>query len=243
MYEVRCGTCGPVAAPQSVPVEVGLSDGTYTQITSGLNEGDQVVVQMSNASNNNNFRGFGGGGGMPRAIWRRGAAHSRMVDDRSSQDETFFGIVILILIIAALVFGGYRFYQTDSRGLRWRTLRHGTFTQFVAAQRGNLSSASQWWVSWRRRKVRTSRSNKTGGTAPLLTLGVAAGNTVKPARCWRRSIRLRINRRWTRPRATCRRPRRSSPISRRLPPTRDSAGRTGHCEGRETRSAGKECAG
>ncbi len=54
----------PSAAPQSVPVETGLSDGTYTQIVRGLNFGDQVVVQMSaGTSNNNNFRI--GGGGLP----------------------------------------------------------------------------------------------------------------------------------------------------------------------------------
>jgi hypothetical protein len=51
-----------------VPVEVGLSDGSYTQITRGLNDGDKVVVELTAAqSNNNNFRGFGeiGGGGPP----------------------------------------------------------------------------------------------------------------------------------------------------------------------------------
>ncbi len=54
----------PSAAPQSVPVETGLSDGTYTQIVRGLNFGDQVVVEMSaGTSNNNNFR-IGGGGGI-----------------------------------------------------------------------------------------------------------------------------------------------------------------------------------
>ncbi len=37
----------PEAEPQAVPVQTGLSNGTYTQITAGLNEGDQVVVQLS----------------------------------------------------------------------------------------------------------------------------------------------------------------------------------------------------
>jgi HlyD family secretion protein len=53
----------PNAPPQSVPVQIGLSDGTNTQITGGLNEGDQVVVQLSNSTSNNNFRGGGGGVG------------------------------------------------------------------------------------------------------------------------------------------------------------------------------------
>jgi HlyD family secretion protein len=61
MYQVQVAdSVNPAAEPQSVPVEVGLSDGTYTQITRGLNEGDQVVVEMTSSSNNN-FRGFGGG--------------------------------------------------------------------------------------------------------------------------------------------------------------------------------------
>ncbi len=55
----------PAAEPQSVPVQTGLSDGTYTQITAGLNEGDQVVVQMSTTtgtnSSRNSVRSFGGG--------------------------------------------------------------------------------------------------------------------------------------------------------------------------------------
>lgn len=46
----------------AVPVEVGLSNGTYTQITKGLNAGDQVVVQYSASDSNNAFRNFGGGG-------------------------------------------------------------------------------------------------------------------------------------------------------------------------------------
>ncbi|MDH7487853.1 MAG: hypothetical protein QHJ81_16465, partial [Anaerolineae bacterium] len=37
---------GDASEPQAVPVEVGLSDGVYTQIVRGLNEGDQVVVQV-----------------------------------------------------------------------------------------------------------------------------------------------------------------------------------------------------
>ena len=48
------------AQPQSVPVEIGLSNGVYTQIVRGLNLGDQVVVQMQ-TSQTQQF-GFPGGG-------------------------------------------------------------------------------------------------------------------------------------------------------------------------------------
>jgi hypothetical protein len=70
LYEVLVAESDdPAAQAVSVPVEVGLSDGTYTQITKGLNEGDRVVVQMQSTtgqSNNSRFGGgfiqFGGGG-------------------------------------------------------------------------------------------------------------------------------------------------------------------------------------
>jgi hypothetical protein len=48
-------------APEAVPVEIGLSDGTYTQITKGLNAGDQVVVQLSSGSSSSTPRNMGGG--------------------------------------------------------------------------------------------------------------------------------------------------------------------------------------
>ncbi|MGB8646169.1 MAG: hypothetical protein WCF84_13095, partial [Anaerolineae bacterium] len=49
-------------SPVAVPVEVGLSDGTYTQIVKGLNVGDQVVVQMQSTTGvSNSNRGPGGG--------------------------------------------------------------------------------------------------------------------------------------------------------------------------------------
>ena len=65
MYQVLVADpADPAAEPQAVPVEVGLSDGAYTQIVRGLNDGDQVVVQMSSADSNNAFGGFGGGGFM-----------------------------------------------------------------------------------------------------------------------------------------------------------------------------------
>ena len=72
MYQVLVpNTADPEGQPEAVPVEVGLSDGTYTQIVRGLNDGDKVVVEMAAAQSNTNFRGFGvlgglGGGGQPR---------------------------------------------------------------------------------------------------------------------------------------------------------------------------------
>ncbi|MBC8448781.1 MAG: HlyD family efflux transporter periplasmic adaptor subunit [Chloroflexi bacterium] len=67
-YQVLVPDRDPQAAPQAVPVEVGLSDGLYTEIVRGLNEGDQVVVQLQ-ASDSTEF-GFGAirglmGGGQP----------------------------------------------------------------------------------------------------------------------------------------------------------------------------------
>ncbi len=45
----------PEGATVAVPVEVGLSDGVNTQITSGLQPGDQVVVQVEAAQTTNPF--------------------------------------------------------------------------------------------------------------------------------------------------------------------------------------------
>jgi HlyD family secretion protein len=59
LYQVLVpNTSDPNGDPIAVPVEVGLSDGTYTQITKGLNPGDQVVIQMTaSSSSGSNFRG------------------------------------------------------------------------------------------------------------------------------------------------------------------------------------------
>ena len=69
MYQVLVpNTMDPAGPPETVPVEVGLSDGSYTQIVRGLNDGDKVMVELSAAQSNNsaNFRGGGGGiMGMP----------------------------------------------------------------------------------------------------------------------------------------------------------------------------------
>jgi HlyD family secretion protein len=62
-YQVLVPANDPDSEPQAVPVEVGLSNGTYTQILRGLNEGDRVVMQLQSAES---FQfGFGGMGGMP----------------------------------------------------------------------------------------------------------------------------------------------------------------------------------
>ena len=49
----------PEGSTVAVPVEVGLSDGVNTQITSGLQPGDQVVVQVEAAQTTNPFGGPG----------------------------------------------------------------------------------------------------------------------------------------------------------------------------------------
>jgi HlyD family secretion protein len=58
-------TADPSGEPEAVPVQVGLSDGTYTQVLKGLNAGDQVLVQLDTGSDET--FGFGmmeGRGGM-----------------------------------------------------------------------------------------------------------------------------------------------------------------------------------
>jgi RND family efflux transporter MFP subunit len=76
MYQVLVpNTTDPAGQPEAVPVEVGLSDGSYTQIVRGLNDGDKIVVEMAAAQSNTNFRGFGEiGGGPPPDAQRRPAA-------------------------------------------------------------------------------------------------------------------------------------------------------------------------
>jgi len=79
MYQVLVpNTTDPAGQPEAVPVEVGLSDGSYTQIVRGLNDGDKVMVEMAatQSNANANFRGFGeiGGGGPPPDQQRRSSA-------------------------------------------------------------------------------------------------------------------------------------------------------------------------
>ena len=73
LYQVLVpNTADPNGDPVAVPVEVGLSDGTYTQITKGLNPGDQVVVQVASTTSSSQTQGGPGGmgamdGGAPPA--------------------------------------------------------------------------------------------------------------------------------------------------------------------------------
>ncbi|MCC7355730.1 MAG: efflux RND transporter periplasmic adaptor subunit [Anaerolineae bacterium] len=61
MYQVLVpNATDPEGEPELVPVEVGLSTGTYTQIVKGLNEGDKVVMRISATQSNPFFRGGGG---------------------------------------------------------------------------------------------------------------------------------------------------------------------------------------
>ncbi|MBK6431308.1 efflux RND transporter periplasmic adaptor subunit [Candidatus Amarolinea dominans] len=63
LYQVLVpNTTDPNGDPVAVPVEIGLSDGAYTQIVKGLNPGDQVVVQI--ASTTSSPQMMGGPGGM-----------------------------------------------------------------------------------------------------------------------------------------------------------------------------------
>ena len=55
-------TTDPNGAAEAVPVEVGLSDGTYTQITKGLNAGDSVLVQLQSTSSSSSSKAMGGSG-------------------------------------------------------------------------------------------------------------------------------------------------------------------------------------
>ena len=63
LYEVQVpNTTDPSGAAETVPVEVGLSDGTYTQVTKGLNAGDSVLVQLQSTSSSSSSKAMGGSG-------------------------------------------------------------------------------------------------------------------------------------------------------------------------------------
>ena len=71
-YQVQVpNTTDPTGSPESVPVEIGLSDGTYTVVTKGLNVGDKILVQLDTSSSSSSTRStrigsgvMGGLGGM-----------------------------------------------------------------------------------------------------------------------------------------------------------------------------------
>jgi HlyD family secretion protein len=67
---VLTGT-GAAAKMQAVQIKTGISDGISTEVVSGLNEGDRVVVSMTlpgkeSSAAGNSFGGRGGGRGFPR---------------------------------------------------------------------------------------------------------------------------------------------------------------------------------
>jgi HlyD family secretion protein len=73
-YQVSVpNTVDPAGEPETVPVQIGLSDGTYTQIVKGLNEGDQVIVELESTDSNSFFRTESGGifSGIFRTMGRR----------------------------------------------------------------------------------------------------------------------------------------------------------------------------
>jgi RND family efflux transporter MFP subunit len=64
-YQVSVpNTLDPSGEPETVPVQIGLSNGTYTQIVKGLIAGDQVIVQLDTSQSTDFFQGMGPGGPM-----------------------------------------------------------------------------------------------------------------------------------------------------------------------------------
>ncbi len=65
MYQVLVpNTTDPNGSPEAVPVQIGLSDGTYTVVTKGLNAGDKVLVQLDTSDSRTNIRSIRMGGGI-----------------------------------------------------------------------------------------------------------------------------------------------------------------------------------
>ena len=75
--------------PTDVTVQVGISNDTYTQITSGLTVGQEVVTATINpsASTSTTIRRGGGGIGVPRFRRRRRLYRRRRVSCGSAADE------------------------------------------------------------------------------------------------------------------------------------------------------------
>jgi HlyD family secretion protein len=62
-YQVSVpNTLDPTGEPEKVPVQIGLSNGTYTQIVKGLIAGDQVIVQLDTTQSSGGFSASGGNG-------------------------------------------------------------------------------------------------------------------------------------------------------------------------------------
>jgi multidrug efflux pump subunit AcrA (membrane-fusion protein) len=50
-YQVSVpNTTDPTGDPETITVQIGLSDGTYTQVTKGLNLGDNVIVKLASTA-------------------------------------------------------------------------------------------------------------------------------------------------------------------------------------------------
>ena len=68
-YQVSVpNTMDPTGEPETVPVQIGLSNGTYTQIVKGLIAGDQVIVQLESSNSEQMFPGMGMGRGEIRIM-------------------------------------------------------------------------------------------------------------------------------------------------------------------------------
>ncbi|MFN2183452.1 MAG: efflux RND transporter periplasmic adaptor subunit, partial [Anaerolineae bacterium] len=62
-YQVSVpNTLDPAGVPETVPVQIGLSNGTYTQIVKGLIAGDQVIVQLDTTQSSGGFSASGSNG-------------------------------------------------------------------------------------------------------------------------------------------------------------------------------------
>jgi multidrug efflux pump subunit AcrA (membrane-fusion protein) len=85
----------------------------------------------------------------------------------------------VLVVIGALVGGGFWLYRSRAAAQSTTAAASGQFTQVVAAQRGNLSSSLTVVGDLDAVQRADLSFEKMKGTAELLTLDVAAGNTVK----------------------------------------------------------------
>ena len=76
LYEVLVpNTTDSNGDPETVPVEVGLSDGTYTQITKGLNAGDKVLIQLQSTTSSSSSKTTSGSGNVLMSASRTLSGH------------------------------------------------------------------------------------------------------------------------------------------------------------------------